>query len=157
VFDPIAAHEASPGPMSVPPAGHGLSLRQWAVINIALAGLLMILGGGTPLPTLVGAVTVVLAAATGALNAWRRVMTIGSGRPHRGILDLLLAYDILLTWFPGFVALCLAALAVVALTLWPDDAWLRLGAIAMFAYQIGVIAALDDLSGLERATANRHT
>jgi len=119
-------------------------LRPWALLNITLAGGLMALSIDTILPPVIGAFTLFVAAWTGAGRAWRRVAIVRSSGRRGGALDRLLAYDVLLAWFPGFVALALAAAAVVVMASQELSSPMRWLALGLFVYQIAVIAALEE-------------
>ena len=122
-----------------------LDADPWTIVNIALAGVLILLATDPVVVFLIGGGALCVAAATGAGAAWRRL----GATPKADVFTLALA------WFPGFTALVLAVLGLVVVVRNPEDELFRLGGLALFLMQIALIALLDTRRQAATAAADR--
>lgn len=124
-----------------PPAGHSLRLARFG--NLGLACVLIAVADDPTVTVAVGAATLLLAASTGLATAWRRTRASW----------LTTSPATVAVWLLGLVALAVAAASICAAA-GPEaaSAW-RIGGIAMFAAQVGMILALDTTIGGPRPRA----
>ena len=122
-----------------------LDADPWTIVNIALAGALILLATDPVVVFLIGGGALCVAAATGAGAAWRRLRAT----PKADIFTLVLV------WFPGFTALALAVLGLALVARNPENELFRLGGLALFLIQIAFIALLDTRRQAATAPADR--
>lgn len=122
-----------------------LDADPWTIVNIALAGALILLATDPVVVFLIGGGALCVAAATGAGAAWRRLRPT----PKADIFTLVLA------WFPGLTALALAVLGLAVVVRHPENEPFRLGGLALFLMQIAFIALLDTRRQAATAAADR--
>ena len=114
----------------------------WTIVNIALAGVLILLAKDPVVVFLIGGSALCVAAATGAGAALRRL----------GATSKADMFTLVLAWFPGFTALVLAVLGLVVVVRNPENDLFRL---ALFLMQIAFIALLDTRRQAATAPADR--
>jgi hypothetical protein len=134
--NPEIAPVSQAGPINTDP---------WVILNIALAGMLILLATDPAVVFLIGGSALCVAAATGAGAAWRRLAATSTA-------DI---FTLVLAWFPGFAALVLAVLGLVLVVRSPENDLLRLGGLALFLMQIAFIALLDTRRQAATAPADR--
>jgi hypothetical protein len=122
-----------------------LDADPWTFVNIALAGVLMLLATDPVVVLLIGGGALCVAAATGAGAAWRRL----------GATSKVDIFTLVLAWFPGFTALALAVLGLVLVVRNPENELFRLGGLALLLMQIAFIALLDTRRQAATAPADR--